>query len=57
MALFTSAAFRPLDLQRDAARSLGASDWRIFWNILMPGAWLRILAGTILAGLRAVIAI
>jgi ABC-type molybdate transport system permease subunit len=57
VALFSSAAFQPFQLQRDAARALGASDWRIFWNILLPGGWLRILAGTVLAGLRAVIAI
>jgi molybdate transport system permease protein len=28
----------------DAARSLGASEWRIFWRILLPLAWRPILA-------------
>ncbi|MDA0267810.1 MAG: molybdate ABC transporter permease subunit [Cyanobacteria bacterium] len=36
-----------------AARTLGASEWRIFWQILLPLAWPGVLAGTILAFARA----
>jgi molybdate transport system permease protein len=30
----------------NAARSLGASEWRIFWRILLPVTWRPILAAT-----------
>ncbi|ASC71175.1 molybdenum ABC transporter permease subunit [Halomicronema hongdechloris C2206] len=36
-----------------SARTLGASDWRIFWQILLPLVWPGILAGMILAFARA----
>lgn len=36
-----------------AARTLGASEWRIFRRIALPLAWPGILAGTILAFARA----
>jgi molybdate ABC transporter permease protein len=35
-----------------AARTLGASEWRIFWQILIPLAYRGIMAGTILAFAR-----
>lgn len=35
------------------ARTLGASEWRIFWQILLPLAWPGLIAGTILAFARA----
>jgi len=50
----TLAAFEQVD--RDllqAARTLGATDTRSFWQILLPLAWPGILAGTILAFARA----
>jgi molybdate transport system permease protein len=41
-------ARRPLqDLNReygDAARSLGCSEWRIFWRVMLPLGWRPILA-------------
>lgn len=37
----------------DAARTLGVSDWRIFWHILLPNARAGILAGLILSFTRA----
>lgn len=37
----------------DAARTLGASEWAIFWRVSVPLAWPGILAGTILAFARA----
>ena len=36
-----------------SARTLGASEWRIFWQILLPLAWPGVLAGTVLAFARA----
>jgi molybdate transport system permease protein len=30
---------------QNAARSLGASEWRVFWRIATPLTWRRILAG------------
>jgi molybdate transport system permease protein len=37
----------------NAARTLGASEWRIFWTVTMPLAWPAIVAATILAFARA----
>lgn len=36
-----------------SARTLGASEWRVFWQVLLPLAWPGVLAGTILAFARA----
>jgi molybdate transport system permease protein len=36
-----------------AARTLGASEWRVFWEIALPLAWPGVLAGTILSFARA----
>lgn len=36
-----------------AARTLGVSEWRIFWRITVPLAWPGIAAGTVLAFARA----
>lgn len=36
-----------------AARSLGASDWKVFWRISLPLAWNSILAATALAFARS----
>lgn len=37
----------------NAARTLGASEWKIFWKIMIPLAWPGVAAGTILAFARA----
>ncbi|MEM9447183.1 MAG: molybdate ABC transporter permease subunit [Cyanobacteria bacterium P01_E01_bin.6] len=37
----------------NCARTLGASEWRIFWQLLLPLAWPGIIAGTILSFARA----
>ena len=37
----------------NAARTLGVSDWKIFWKITIPLAWPGVAAGTILAFARA----
>lgn len=48
------AAFEQIDTSLlGAARTLGVSEWRIFWQVTMPLALPGILAGTILAFARA----
>jgi molybdate transport system permease protein len=48
------AAFRSLDpAYENAARSLGASNWRIFWRVAMPLAYRPILAAAALVFARA----
>lgn len=37
----------------DAARTLGVSEWKVFWKVAVPLAWPGIIAGTILAFARA----
>lgn len=47
-------AFEQIDADiEDAARTLGASEWKVFWKITMPLAWPGIAAGTILAFARS----
>ena len=47
-------AFEQIDANLlNAARTLGASEWQVFWRIMLPLAWPGILAGTILAFARA----
>jgi molybdate transport system permease protein len=36
-----------------AARTLGASEWTVFWRIVLPLAWPGVLAGMVLAFSRA----
>ncbi|MFO1322327.1 MAG: molybdate ABC transporter permease subunit [Burkholderiales bacterium] len=48
------AAFEEVPRQAEnAARVLGASEWRVFVNVTLPLAWRGILAGTMLAFARA----
>ena len=47
-------AFRQIDVNViNAARTLGASEWRIFWKVAVPLAWPGIAAGTVLSFARA----
>jgi molybdate transport system permease protein len=47
-------AFEQIDNNiEDAARTLGATEWTVFWRITMPLAWPGIAAGTILAFARS----
>jgi molybdate transport system permease protein len=47
-------AFRQIDINViNAARTLGASEWKIFWKVTVPLAWPGIAAGTVLAFARA----
>lgn len=48
-------AFEQIDSNLlNAARTLGGSEWRIFWTITVPLAWHGIAAGTVLAFTRAI---
>lgn len=48
------AAFQKVDSNlEDAARTLGASEWRIFWTITVPLSWPGLVAGTVLSFARA----
>jgi molybdate transport system permease protein len=48
------AGFETVDRRlEDAARTLGRSEWRIFWSITLPLAFRSIVAGTVLAFCRA----
>lgn len=57
LALFVKAAqagIESVDRRLEqAARTLGRSEWSIFWSITLPLAWRAILAGTVLAFCRA----
>lgn len=37
----------------NAARTLGVSDWKIFWKLMIPLAWPGVAAGTVLSFARA----
>lgn len=48
-----AAAFDSLDDRlENAARTLGASEWRVFWTIAFPLAWPGLLAGLVLSFAR-----
>lgn len=50
----TLGAFQQVNPQYlQAARTLGASEWTISWQVLLPLAWPGVLAGTVLAFARA----
>lgn len=48
------AGFETVDRRLEqAARTLGRSEWSIFWAVTLPLAWRSVLAGTVLAFCRA----
>ena len=50
----TKAAFQSIDTKlEDAARTLGASEWRVFWTITLPLAWHGLVSGIVLYFARA----
>ena len=50
----TKGAFLSVDTRlEDAARTLGASEWRVFWTITVPLAWPGLVAGLVLSFARA----
>lgn len=38
----------------DAAATLGAGSWKIFWRVTLPALWLSIISGTLLSFARAI---
>lgn len=54
MYITAQGAFEQVDVDiEDAARTLGANEWKIFWSITMPMAWPGVAAGTVLAFARS----
>ena len=50
MYMTSRGAFEQVDGSvEDAARTLGASEWRVFWTVTMPLAWPGVAAATVLA--------
>lgn len=48
------AGFETVDVQLEqAARTLGRSEWSVFWSVTLPLAWRSVLAGAVLAFCRA----
>jgi len=48
-------AFEQVDISvENAARTLGASEWRTFWRITLPLAWPGVAAGAVMAFARAI---
>lgn len=48
------AAFQGVDhTLEDAARTLGSSEWRVFWTITIPLSWPGLVAGSVLSFARA----
>ncbi|WP_339250163.1 molybdate ABC transporter permease subunit [Sporosarcina sp. FSL W8-0480] len=48
-----TAAFGSLDSRlENAARTMGASEWRVFWTVAFPLAWPGLLAGLVLSFAR-----
>lgn len=48
------AGFETVDPRLEqAARTLGRSEWSVFWSVTLPLAWRAVLAGTVLAFCRA----
>jgi len=49
-----SAAFKQYDVNiENAARTMGASKWKVFWTVSFPLAWPGLLAGLVLSFARA----
>lgn len=54
MVLTVRAGFEGIDRRLEAiARTLGRSDWEVFWRVTMPLAWPSLLAGSALTFARA----
>ncbi len=50
----TRGAFEQIDSNIiNAARTLGAPEWKVFWKVAVPVSWPGIISGTILAFARA----
>ncbi|BBB89784.1 MAG TPA: molybdate ABC transporter permease subunit [Methylomusa anaerophila] len=50
----TKASFQGIDQSlEDAARTLGASEWKVFWTVTVPLSWPGLVAGLVLSFARA----
>jgi len=50
MYMTTRGAFEQVETNiEDAARTLGASEWRVFWSVTLPLAWPGVAAATVLS--------
>jgi molybdate transport system permease protein len=50
MYMTSRGAFEQVDNRvEDAARTLGASEWRVFWSVTIPLAWPGVAAATVLS--------
>jgi molybdate transport system permease protein len=50
------AGFQAMDRSfENAARTLGASEWRVFWRITAPLAWRSLLAAVLAGGARTLV--
>ena len=50
----TKAALQGVDKNlEDAARTLGSSEWRVFWTVTLPLSWPGLIAGMVLSFARA----
>lgn len=46
--------FEQVDINiENAARTMGAGEWRVFWTVTMPLSWPSVMAATVLAFARA----
>lgn len=54
MYMATLGAFEQVDSHlEEAARTLGASEWKVFWSVTMPLAWSGVAAATVLSLARS----
>jgi molybdate transport system permease protein len=54
MYMSSRGGFEQVDINiENAARTLGSSEWRIFWTVTMPLAWPAVVAATVLAFARS----
>ncbi len=54
MYISTRGGFEQVDINiENAARTLGAGEWRLFWTVTMPLSWPSVMAATVLAFARA----
>jgi len=54
MYMTSRGAFEQVDINvEDAARTLGSSEWQVFWRITLPLAWPGVAAGTVLSLARS----
>jgi molybdate transport system permease protein len=54
MYMTSKGAFEQVETNiEDAARTLGANEWKVFWSVTMPLAWPGVVSGLVLAFARS----